>query len=317
MIFNLFVFNLLLCIYLFATMSQPPTAWEELESANVKYNYMDPFSMNGYEFSIVTEYGGIIRIYKYNTKHNKWTKISDLHADNILNNDDWGGVFDKENQLFYFTGNTNTSLHQIDLKTNTIQLISKNIVTEVYPTMLIINHKIHILDETGQHLLFDLHNKSVTKMYQFESHYCPEYLLHMKSTNSMLMFGTEANDYSNIIYEFSLKNNKWHKWNVELPTNLEIYGSAVVLSTDEKYIFVLGGYIINLQVEKYCSQISVYDVQNTQWRSCSIKSPKEGRYGGLIINNEKDDELLVFGYINQLYCLDYFNNVQQMPHYLI
>eukprot|EP01083_Nonionella_stella_P217907 781913_1 len=101
---------------------------------------------------------------------------------------------------------------------------------------------------------------------------------------------------SDLIYEFSLENKEWHQWNLELPTQLPIYSAAILTSTDEKYLFFLGGIIthgdtniIDYDDEEYCDKISVLDVQNEVLRNCSITCPTKGQFGALIMNNEEEE----------------------------
>eukprot|EP01084_Bolivina_argentea_P310624 537546_1 len=312
-------------------MSQQLRIWKMVNAAGIRV-FLGPFSMNKDEFLIVNLRGtnddysdyDNNEFFKYNVKHNTWTKIFVLHTIHELGTKDLTGMLDKKNQLFYLSGNS--LLCQINLKTKVIQVLSDNFPVADYPEMAIINDNLHIVTQHPTHLTYDTCSKSVTKKHQIGIKigvaFYVECIFHMKSRNSILMFGTDTVRNVDVIYEFSLENDEWHQWNVKLPTHIPIWCAAILVSTDEKYIFFLGGDLDDtvgtaVLTEMYCDTISVFDFQNEILRDCSIKCPCKGAFGSLVVNNEEDDDLLVFGYVKELYGSGCFNDVQQMPHYLI
>eukprot|EP01084_Bolivina_argentea_P310626 537550_1 len=297
-------------------MTQKPTQWHVLNSNNLEY-FHGPFSMNKDEFLITGTFAENNGFFKYDTTCDKWIKIFDLDTNNgfeYLSINSLNATFDRTNQLLYLCGEQN--LYQIDLQKQTIKVLLQNDFIDLFPAIACINNKLHIgCDRNQKHLICDPGTKTVRES-QFGFKMLVQHMVDMQSRNSILMFGSDIDDEMDVIYEFSLQNNEWHEWNVELPTEIPISGSCILASANEKYIFILGGYTYRIE-EEDCDTITVLDVQNAVLRNCSIKCPKKGEFGGIIVNNKEDDDLLVFGYVNQFYRSGCFNNVEEIPHYLI
>eukprot|EP01084_Bolivina_argentea_P310623 537545_1 len=313
-------------------MSQQLRMWKKLNGSGVRF-FLGPFSLNKDEFFIMNLNGTSDddcgddnnEFFKYNVKHNKWTTMFVLRTSYKLCAHDLSATFDRTNQLLYLSGNS--LLYQINLKTKAIELLLDNGAFDDFPAMSIINDKLHILHDRT-HVTYDVCSKSVTTNYEIGIKigvvFYVQCILHMKSRNNILMFGNDSVGTIKVIYEFSLENDEWHQWNVKLPTHLSISVAAIFASTDEKYIFFLGADCSGAEDTHriadgytYSDKISVFDVEKAVLRDCSIKCPYKGLFGGLIVNNEEDDDLLVFGYVKELYGSGCFNDVQQMPHYLI
>merc|ERR1712176_698745 len=134
-------------------------------------------------------------------------------------------------------------------------------------------------------------------------------VIYLKAKESILLLaGTDCcqEECYDTIYEFSVQNSKWHKWDVEMPKDVESFG-AVVTRNDE-YIIIFGG-IRSLRWDRKVDDIFVYDTKMDGgcFIKCNIKCPKTGSCEAVITDNNYRDELLVFGFINETYE-DFQNN---------
>merc|ERR1712228_560319 len=129
------------------------------------------------------------------------------------------------------------------------------------------------------------------------------------------------------VWMYSLKNKKWTKTSCRF----QGYKFAAVLTSNQRYIILLGGhrnspepdaYPNKTKTEKY-GKISVMDLKSNNsngWKikESKIRLPQPGpciaaKTDGMI----SKDELLVIGYIKELFQSKEFENIQLPPTYLM
>ena len=66
--------------------------------------------------------------------------------------------------------------------------------------------------------------------------------------------------------------------------------------TEKDYIFIFGGHVDD---EPEVDTISIYDINQQQFRKCTLKCPSKDWYEAISVSNESKDELVVFGYVHE------------------
>jgi len=101
------------------------------------------------------------------------------------------------------------------------------------------------------------------------------------------------------------------------------YNSGYVLITTEDLIFIFGGEALPLRYERRyfdpfgsCDRIIAYDLNEKEFYECSIDCPLKGGIHAVSMRNPKQDEFLVFGFVNDSYRNEKFKNMIQFPTYL-
>ena len=103
--------------------------------------------------------------------------------------------------------------------------------------------------------------------------------------------------------------DKWTEWNVSIPKNDY---SSISLTNDQRYMIIFCGFV------QRASKIFIYSLEESKLMKSKIIPPSYIFYSASIaIRNKLSEEFLVFGYVNQLFKLSNFKNVQKLPIYLI
>ena len=263
------------------------------------------------------------QIYKYKIKdkRNKWIKVF-KHPPTFLTttfnqNKQCIYIIDRNKKLFEFNVKSKSMSKLYNKKITISSFFSSGSIPVLYdddqPKMLSINDKIHILG--GTHSIYDTKNNQFTIMNQRITGNNSRAVFHIKSRNSILVI-----DGSGKIFEYSLWEKKWMKWNVVVPGD---DASSAVLTHDERYMVVFSGWTEGADdhVECEINKIFIYDFRMRKFMKSSIETPSENigyRFNtSIITKNEFAEELLVFGYVNKVFKGKKFTNVQQLPFYLI
>ena len=140
-------------------------------------------------------------------------------------------------------------------------------------------------------------------------------MIYISSISSVLMIGGVGSDHPWI---YSLSTNKWKKI-VNISFKRTEFG--IVLSSNQRYILLFGGKT-NIKDKKAQSDIHVLDMKiENRWKlrpsnlSCSRRSNICYAFGtgGMEIK----DDVLVIGYIRELFQSKAFENIQLPPTYIM
>ena len=159
--------------------------------------------------------------------------------------------------------------------------------------------------------------KDIAKMYGGArlSHFG---LIHNESSNSLLLFGGydySKSEFMDSILEYNIKQNKWCKLPVSLPTPL--WQCACVLAIRRKYVLIFGGEFSSNLYDNTYDEIYVYSVKQQKIRTSKVKCPVKGVFNAVTINDEKQDELLVIGFVRNEWRLSNIEYHYFPPYYLL
>jgi len=102
--------------------------------------------------------------------------------------------------------------------------------------------------------------------------------------------------------------------------------ATYVLNKSKDWIFILGGRMLGACIDApWWSKdeffehdlINVYDINKREFHKCSIKCPVKGSMYAICMINEREDELLVNGFVNDSYRGKKWRNLLLCPSYLI
>ena len=89
---------------------------------------------------------------------------------------------------------------------------------------------------------------------------------------------------------------------------------GLVKTRNERFIIILGGFDAQ---SNGCDDIYIYDTNNNLFSQSKISCPAKSGFYATISNDPEGDELITFGFINDCYKSNNFQNVQVLPFYLI
>ena len=92
---------------------------------------------------------------------------------------------------------------------------------------------------------------------------------------------------------------------------------AVVATTNEQYLILLGGFEFHHETYKAVKSIFVLNVRTKKLMKSSIKLPVTNLEYGHVFADEVKDLSLVFAYINNLWKCEEFSDISALPIYLI
>ena len=260
-------------------------------------------------------------IYKYQIGNdNQWTKIVN-YPTTFVEGYTHSAFNERNGCIYIFDG---FGISEYNSKSKMFKEITNDIGIDI-DMLLCINDKIHFLG--NQHCIFDNETKKFTKLHDLNDQFDVDYMrglrsaFHIKSRESILMI-----DAGGRIYEYSLVNNKWIKWNIRSPAK-SLTGSAV-LTKDERYVIIFSNQTDRSRHTNYIpltyvtNAIFIYDFRMRKFMKSKIELPTEVGISyrnslSITTRNKFAEELLVFGFVNRVYKLNRFKNVQKLPVYLI
>lgn len=124
----------------------------------------------------------------------------------------------------------------------------------------------------------------------------------------LFMVGARFNDdsYSGI-WMFSFSTNKWRKIDY---LKFDNSGASAVITIDENYIIIYGGWNKNFQQMDDIYVLDIKEDNQYKLKKSVIKVPKIARYNMLIRGSDTEHELLVDGWVKQLFKGEQFKNMQ-------
>merc|ERR1712130_230157 len=111
------------------------------------------------------------------------------------------------------------------------------------------------------------------------------------------------------IYEY--QNDEWTQFKIDYKHN-DIWKNAAIVSTkNEQYAIAFGGNQGRSNSKVRSDDIFVYNVKNKTLRKSMVICPKKAYYTAAMIRDTYRDELIVFGFVNQCFASQEFENMQQ------
>lgn len=256
--------------------------------SNIVYISTDEFIVAPYNYSKQKSDG----ILKYNTTTNKWTTMIKYPKDLQISNCTL--AIDETEKKLYLLG-AESVLHCINLETNKFTEIEKDLEVGVNPTSLFVEGQFHILggSRNRQHLVKTMYTKSddddeklkevgLKDIFEFEdwvkgNQNCG--LLYIRSSNQFILLGGYNqycdHKYSDMVWIYDLNakasKRKWVK-KCKMPERSCYFG--YVLSADERYVLLMGGYTTG---KKLVKKIYVLDLESMKFiKTSNISSPASG-----------------------------------------
>eukprot|EP01084_Bolivina_argentea_P201836 344952_1 len=239
-------------------------------------------------------------IYKYNTITDNWNLLfkyptnfgsftSHICMDNlklklyIINRNDYNKVIIIENITYKYK-------------------IIQSTASTLCASGIVINNELHVIivddSECGHMILNESEHKLIcmTRMRQWRKKLYQHGLVYVQKRNIILLFGGVYNGEPNDeIWMYSLTYNdpKWELLTLKLPERM--YGFGYALSSNEDYIFILGGSTL------YGSSkiIYVWNLEQMTFRLGHVACPSSGWFFALSMCHKYTVELVVNGYIRK------------------
>eukprot|EP01083_Nonionella_stella_P130294 395394_1 len=249
-------------------------------------------------------------IYKYDISKDTFTKMMSFGASFECAAHD--AAYDCDNQLIYTA--SQSGLCTFDLKRQLFHKIAEIDEFGPFPSMINTKDNVHITGSDGRtfvskHFIFNKNSKQVTENHSFEESLWGHAMIQISNKSIVII-----NKRSPSWYEYLLNDNKWIKSDIN-PSIKHAEFSVIVKSNNGQYIIFLGGQLNSLDST---NAIYVYDVIGKCMSISSVKCPEENKlYKGIIVCNEKADDLLTSGYIKECFNASQFENVQLLPRYIV
>ena len=138
-------------------------------------------------------------------------------------------------------------------------------------------------------------------------------LVHIPSKQKLLLIGGCSNSQFFGIWEFCLNRNEWKKLDIEF----NYFHCSTALTLDSKHVIISGGRKGYDNGYVYEDNIHVLDVSNYKLRKCKIKVPLKRLHSLVRIGGGLQSELLVIGWIRNLFKKPEFCQLQLPPVYIM
>ena len=94
--------------------------------------------------------------------------------------------------------------------------------------------------------------------------------------------------------------------------------AGYAVNKTEEFLFILGGEQVLFDGSlQELNIITIYDIQQDRFMECTLECPFKGDMHAICMGDDKRDELLVFGFVNDLYQAKEFKNLRKLPVCLI
>ena len=312
--------------------------WNSRKAIHIQFHH--GIRINNDEMVIKYQSDG--HIYKYNTYKNDWIKIIRCPSNfyrGILFLDT---ASKKLHSAHYGSGKLSQKLMltSYDIKNNRYTLRRygpfANTLSGIIPYLCHVDGNIHII---GGHICSTHHVWNFNKkrneyklIHQFKfdkQNLMYLSLVHVPSKQMILMIGGsdihnyDKRNYSEEdkrrrigIWKFCLISQKWTKLQF-VGTDFKQANVRCALSSNEDFVIIAGGWD-NIMEES--DEIFVLDLRdNNQYklRKSEIKCPQKGKCGLVTLGGGIQDELLVIGWIKDLFKTINFKHLSLPPMYLI
>ena len=195
-------------------------------------------------------------------------------------------------------------IYDIQHNTKVAQYVPEGLL--YYARTICADSEFHVICNYRQkksHLVWDDKSKQLQQIHTF-SKYLREFgLIYVDKSKQLLLFGGYDDEYiqgapEDTIYMFSLKQKIWTKLDAVLP--YKMHGFGHIITKDGQYIIIMGGRVRNNSRES--DMIYVWNWTTMEMRESKIKSPFKGKCQAVVMENKKENDLLVHGFIRNEIC---------------
>ena len=263
-------------------------------------------SMNNKEILVVDR----DTLWKYHCIIHKWTQIMKISMNLELIK---SLMFDKDTQSLYFC-NVMHQLFKVDIKTKQKILLAEH-PDLTSCSIFKIDDGIHCISKRGYNDMHMIFNETTTRIheekYSADSVDLEHPVLRVNTRNSMIATGVVVNETGTELLEYSFTNKDWVNYG-----HLEwiYWGSQLAITSDERYLFLMGG--IETSTQEFTNNILVLDFKTMRFTKSYVKLPMR-RIEVNVHRDSMTENVLTFGYINQIWKSPEFQDIQSLPSYLI
>eukprot|EP01084_Bolivina_argentea_P253416 425658_1 len=292
--------------------------WIELAPLPPNFSVDEATIINPKEF-IVTSYFQTTTVYKYNASKNEFIKFIDSKDTKLLFFENV--AYNKQAQKLYFRQLNN--IESVELSTNKRKLITN---TTIGTYFLFIDNFLHIIDSHNNHCVGLIHNDKfdiIRNTFSMNSDTLRQAsAINIPSKQLILLIGGYTDNLANNknLWIHSVSSNHWKKLK---NISFEGYSFGCVLTSNERYIILFGGfaYNYNYECDTARNNIWVLDMKydnNWKIKKSEICCPMFGhchgvRSGGI----DSKDELLVIGFIKKCFAMKVFIHLDLPPVYIM
>ena len=298
------------------------TNWGKIDNTP-RAVFTELLPLNNHEFVIVPQRHANNRkyskdsdgVHKYDSINNKWTKIFDYPKDfaSLAHK----AAIDIKNNIIYICNID--KLLEINLTTNNMKILSNQINLDEFPGVFFANDCIHVIggESNNKHYIFNRSCNKFDLIHDFDSDnltICQRSFYFAKNKSIINTVFDDKNKTS--IIEF--KNNKWNLMDFKIQNEQHLTGSEIIATTNGNYLIFIDG--TNLEKNEMDHFIYIYDVKAKDLIKSDVKMPENisgtAATSAITRNNDKEN-LLTFGFVNQCFNTKNYENMQQLPFYLI
>lgn len=247
-----------------------------------------------------------LSVWKYYTIHNKWRQITDFNKK--YHSSKYSVTFDPDSELIYLCGQEG-QLFEIDLEKEQITELCSNVkCTHGEPVLFVVKNHIHIISVSGCHQIFQKDTHKLETIGNITDYVLARMSPTIKRPKSMII-GGEYIDHENEskpgIVEYFWDKKQFEFWNIE-----GIEDPVDIIATKNKQ------YLILFSLYSFVGNIFLYNIRNKKLIKTDIKIPDDCLYLAIDSNKNRDD-LLVFGYVQELFKSPEYQTIPLLPYYLI
>eukprot|EP01084_Bolivina_argentea_P001881 3487_1 len=315
---------------------QTRSQWQKLQSPPFRVGDRVHVSINEQEFivrrdiieSLESRQSRQLATQKYNIHQNKFVEY-------VTYRDNWDHdlTFNKATNDLYVRlypddgrGHNEFQLHAINVESNQCYVINN------FPKgehTLFIRGNFHVINAPNKHWIGSLENKTVKTLHDtlnvedIQTMHCGK-AIYIPSKESILLIGcwTDPESFINNsqgpnpkdIWIYSLALQKWRK--VE-NVSFEGFHFGAVLTSNQRYIVLLGGYDGNHVSIPYIKVLDMKDDNNWKMKQSTICCPDNGPCSAVRTNGVDSNKLLVIGFIKQCFKRKEFEEMSLPPMYLM
>ena len=251
-------------------------------------------------------------IWKYDLRKNRWDKFMDYSSDKLITIQ-FVAMFDQNTQCVYHC-NIESKLVQIDVNAKTISVLSEDVNFNRCEAFIFSrNDDIHMVGANKKYLIFNGKTESIDEVkYPMSDQIwlASRQKATIKRDQSFVTVGINMK-YSRLVFlRYLLQTNEWIEDEMQ---GLTHFASHMFTTTDEQYLFLFVGNDLFVNPQKPTKDIFILDLKKKKLLKSQIKIP----IVNCIANLHKSDDLLVFGYVHQLWKSPEFSYVPSLPFYLI
>ena len=266
---------------------------------------------------------------KYNHHTNKWinhgnfSAIDSIHKYECLprsffQNDTSLAVIDSSNNTIYLINLARkiATLRLNDNKNERWEIINAPSIGPGAQACMITN-KYHIIGgwSNNKHITYTEGTQKFNIMHDFDrmKGFKMSYHQLVRLKNELLLFGgLDMSDTAlRTVYEYSITNNVWNKLDTKVPSLLSLFGGTAIFR--DQFIILFGGEKKGVPI----NDIWIYCVKNQSFKKSNIKCPFKGQCQAFTYNDDRKDELTIFGYFRAKWSKCGMANHLFPPTYLI